>query len=84
MGLLARRRDYSQAEACFQQALDLHEADPLTHYHFAVDCLLPQGRQEDVCWHLHRALALRPRKERDRKRILENLNRHCSGRSGSP
>ncbi len=76
-GLLARRKDYAQAEARFYEALALDESDPLTHYHFAVDCLIPQRRYKDACEHLHRALALKPRKARDRERIERALRRYC-------
>ncbi|MCX7681134.1 MAG: tetratricopeptide repeat protein, partial [Anaerolineae bacterium] len=75
--LLADQRRYQEAEAHFRQALDLHEHDPLTHYHFAVRVLLPTGRREEACKHLRRALELRPRKERDRRRIEQALKREC-------
>ncbi len=67
--LLARLQRFPEAEAAFRQALKVYEKDPLTHYHFAVDCLLPQGRREEACQHLRRARQLRPRKKRDRQRI---------------
>ncbi len=43
---LARQNDLLQAEKYFQQALELDERNPLTHYHFAVDVRAqgPPGR----------------------------------------
>ena len=75
--LLARQKRYPQAEDAFRQALGLREKDPLTHYHFAVDCLIPQGKGDEACQHLERALELRPRKERDRQKIESALRRYC-------
>jgi len=77
--LLARQKRYPQAEDAFRQALGLREKDPLTHYHFAVDCLIPQGKGDEACQHLERALELRPRKERDRRKIESALRQHCPG-----
>ncbi len=79
--LLARQKQYPQAEEAFQQALDLHEKNPLTHYHFAVDCLIPQAKREKACRHLRRAQELHPRKERDRRKIESALRRYCSSSS---
>ncbi len=76
-GVLARRKEYTQAEDCFREALTLNEKDALTHYHFAVNCLLPQGKRDEACQHLRRALALKPRKARDRQRIEAALRRCC-------
>ena len=76
-GLRARQKQYPQAEEAFRQALELDEKNPFTHYHFAVDCLIPQRRIKEACQHLHRAQALRPRKERDRHKIEAALHRYC-------
>ncbi len=78
--LLARQKNYPQAEEAFRQALKLHEKDPLTHYHFAMDCLLPQGKRDEACQHLERARSLRPRKERERRKIEAALQRYCQKR----
>ncbi|MDW8277709.1 MAG: tetratricopeptide repeat protein, partial [Anaerolineales bacterium] len=75
--LLAEQRRYQEAETHFRQALDLHEKDPLTHYHFAVQVLLPTGRREEACAHLRRALELNPRKPRDRARIEQALQKNA-------
>ncbi|MGC8960072.1 MAG: tetratricopeptide repeat protein, partial [Chloroflexia bacterium] len=77
-GLLARQNDLPQAEEYFRQALKLNERDPLTHYHFAVQVLLRSGRRDEACRHLRRALELRPRKARDRRRIEQALQKHCN------
>ena len=45
-----------------QEALRLHPKDPLTHYHYAVDCLAPQRLLDQACQHLRRAQELRPAK----------------------
>jgi tetratricopeptide (TPR) repeat protein len=76
-GLLARREDFALARQYFDEALNLDEANPLTHYHFAVDCLLPLGDEKVACQHLHRALQLRLRKERDRRKIQQALKQNC-------
>ena len=76
-GLLARQKNYPQAEDAFRQALELDEKNPLSHYHFAVDCLIPQGKLEEACRHLERARSLHPRKERDRQKIESVLRRYC-------
>jgi uncharacterized protein HemY len=76
-GLLARQKKYAEAEDAFRQALDFDEKNPLTHYHFAVDCLIPQGKLKEACRHLERARSLRPRKERDRQKIESALRRYC-------
>ena len=76
-GLLARQKKYAEAEDAFRQALAFDEKDPLTHYHFAVDCLIPQGKLEEACRHLERARSLRPRRERDRRKIESALHRYC-------
>ena len=73
--LLAWQGFMDQAEACFREALTIYPQDPLTHYHFARDCLLPQGRTDEACEHLRRALALKPRKPRDRERIQRALSK---------
>ncbi len=75
--LLARQKHYPQAEEAFRQALELWEKNPLTHYHFAVDCLIPQRKTQEACQHLERARSLRPRKERDRRKIEAALQRYC-------
>ena len=75
--LLARRKEFALAKQFFGEALGLNEADPLTHYHFAVDCLLPEGDEEEACQHLHQALELGLRKESDRRRIQRALEQHC-------
>jgi tetratricopeptide (TPR) repeat protein len=75
--ILAHRKAYPEAEDAFRQALDFDEKDPLTHYHFAVDCLIPRGKLEEACRHLERARSLRPRKERDRRKIESALRRYC-------
>ncbi|MDQ7028567.1 MAG: tetratricopeptide repeat protein [Ardenticatenia bacterium] len=77
--MLARQQKYAEAEADFRAALALHEGDPLTHYHFAVDCLLPQNRRQEACQHLRRAEELRPRKRRDRERVALALRRAGGG-----
>ena len=79
-GLLARQKKYAEAEDAFRQALDFDEKDPLTHYHFAVNCLIPRGKLEEACRHLERARSLRPRKERDRQKIESALRRYCPPR----
>ncbi|MGD0954878.1 MAG: hypothetical protein ABR985_21255 [Methanotrichaceae archaeon] len=61
----------------FAEALSLDEANPFTHYHFATDCLLSEEDRKEACQHLRRALQLRPRKERDCRRIQQALNQHC-------
>ncbi len=61
----------------FCQVLELREQDSLTCYHFDMDCLLPQGKQDEACRHMRRALEPRPRKARDRERIQAALRRHC-------
>ena len=75
--ILGRRQRFPEAEEAFRRALSLDERNPLIHYHFAADCLLPQGRREEACRHLHRALQLAPRKPRDRQRIQTALRQHC-------
>ena len=79
--ILAHREAYPEAEDAFRQALDFDEKNPLTHYHFAVNCLIPQGKLEEACRHLERARSLRPRKERDRRKIESALRRHCGSSS---
>ena len=79
--ILAHREAYPEAEDAFRQALAFDEKDPLTHYHFAVNCLIPQGKLEEACRHLERARSLRPRKERDRRKIESALRRHCGSSS---
>jgi len=76
-GLLARRENFALARQYFDEALNLDEANPLTHYHFAVDCLLPDGDEKTACQHLHRVLQLHLRKERDRRKIQQALKQHC-------
>jgi tetratricopeptide (TPR) repeat protein len=51
----------------------LHERNPLTHYHYAVDVLLKQGRRDEACRHLRRVLELNPRKARHRRQIERAL-----------
>ncbi len=81
-GTLARLKRFSEAEEAFHQALALDEANPLTHYHYAMDVLAPQGRREEACRHLRRALQLRPHRARDRRRIEEALRQlGCEGPS---
>jgi uncharacterized protein HemY len=46
-GLYARQRDFARARQYFIEAIGLHEANPLSHYHFAVDCLIPEGNQKE-------------------------------------
>ena len=79
--LLARRKDFALARQYFSEALNVDEANPLTHYHFAVDCLLPEGDEKAACQHLHRALQLRLRKERDRRRVQQALDQYCDQHS---
>ncbi len=80
-GLLARQERWPEAEADYRQALELHERNPHTHYHYAVDFLLKRGRTAEACRHLQRALALNPRKKRHRQRIQRALQRHCQAGS---
>ncbi|MGB9890809.1 MAG: tetratricopeptide repeat protein [Anaerolineae bacterium] len=77
-GLLARQGEYQAAEEQFHQALELDSRDPLTHYHYAIDCLVPQRRMDEACRHLREAESLGARKARDRRRIREALQRHCT------
>ena len=76
--LLARQQDYKQARQYFAEALSIDDTNALTHYHFAVDCLLYDGEIVEACHHLHLALKLRPRKEHDRRRIEQALERYCN------
>jgi len=72
-GLCARQNDFAKAKEYFIEALRLHKENPLTHYHFAVDCLLPIGNREQACQHLRLALELRPRKIRDQEKYIKLL-----------
>ncbi len=73
--LLARAQRYAEAEDAFRQALALHDRAPLTHYHYAWDCLRPQGRREEACRHLRRARELGARKDKHRQKIQRALKR---------
>ena len=75
--VLARQGRYDRAEAAFREALRLNPRNPLTHYHYAMGLLLPQGRLDEACEHLRQAHALRARKARDRRRITRAWQRHC-------
>ena len=71
--ILARQGRFPEAEEAFLQALALDGKNPLTHYHYAMDCLEPQSRRQEVCAHLRRAQSLHPRKPRDRRRVARAL-----------
>jgi len=75
--ILARTGRHTEAEAAFRKALRLNPKDPLTHYHYAKDLLIPQGRVAEACEHLRQARALRARKARHRRRIDQAWHRWC-------
>ncbi len=72
-------KDYAAAEEDFRRALELNPYDPHTHYHLARDVLLPQGRRDEACRHLQRALQLRVRKRGFRRHLQRFYRRWCKG-----
>ncbi len=77
-GLLARQGEYEAAEEQFRRALELDPRNPLTHYHYAVDCLIPQHRIDEACRHLREAERIGARRARDRRRIQKALREYCT------
>jgi len=73
-GLLTRQERWEAAEQAFRRALELDEREPLIYY-FAVDLLALQGRLQEACEHLRRALQLRVRKTRHRRKIEQARRR---------
>jgi tetratricopeptide (TPR) repeat protein len=73
----ARHGDFARAGQYFAEALSLDEANPFTHYYYAMEYLLLKGDRKEACQHLHRAQQLRPRRERDPRMVQWALKKHC-------
>jgi tetratricopeptide (TPR) repeat protein len=77
----ARYGDFARAGQYFAEALSLDEANPFTHYYYAIEYLLLKGDRKEACQHLHRAQQLCPRRERDRRKVQWALKEHCNQQS---